>query len=34
MDNYNDIFTNQDLNETVNDLYGTTDMDDIAYLIK
>ena len=34
MDNYNDIFTNQDLNETVNDLYDTTDMDDIAYLIK
>ena len=34
MDNYNDIFTNQDLNETVNDLYGTTDMDDISYLIK
>jgi len=34
MDNYNDIFTNQDLNETVNDLYDTTDMDDIAYLIR
>lgn len=34
MDNELELFTNQDLNETVNDLYGTSDMDDISYLIK
>ena len=34
MDNELELFTNQDLNETVNDLYGTSDTDDISYLIK
>jgi len=34
MDNYNDIFTNQELDNAINEMYDTSDYDDIAYLIK
>lgn len=34
MDNYNDIFTNQELDNAINEMYGTSDYDDISYLIK
>ena len=34
MDNYNDIFTNQELDNAINEMYDTSDYDDISYLIK